>query len=1187
MNRRLGQLGRAALLEALSSGHQGRIDRVAQQLQLNLLEEVEEAMGAVGDVESSYLGTDELKAILPEKVRATASLWRLDRRETFEVPEDDDSPPPSIPSANWDGRPKAPPRYQLLQEPDVFIHQYLDPILNEAATSGRKLDTEKLVKQISQAKALTRLPRKPRRFSLQTLQVIDDRHSHLIPYWTDQSVYRFLSLARQGDMATEAILQEGRQRPIHLDNTKGYRGWEIPPPGSTVLILSDLGALSQKPDTQINTWLDIGGELQKNNCRGIVLLPCQSALCDKRFKSYFDLIPLIEQPTRNTGTEYIDSSVSLLLTALAPALRIEPGLLRQMRLDMAQHGERWSVGSEAESFVWQHADIQENHSVAATWNPSARAQRLEQFSQLSTAEKNTALNVIKQWRQPLSAQVWFEEIISLDDESRLLQADDVRVAVSYFEQLSQSMQDDGVLANEVDLKEWLQRVTLRVPKEVFESYVVGDSLQKIKYKVLPNHKDGIDPSKLPKSRDKTKTVMLYQQGEYLKIMPFHEQYDPEPGFSPLATLKMGHDFLQVKVDGKQVGVLSSAANPEVPLPKESKVMSIISDQEALQFEVLEKEEWSGWASAVGRDQYGLYADINLTPEHLQRFRWITPGRFLMGSPKSEKSRLDDELQRLVTLDKGYWLANTAVTQAQWKGLMGENPSRFKGDMLPVESISIERVQDFLFLLNQRISPFNFQLPDEAQWEYACRAGTTTVFSFGDSITEEQVNIDWGRSDQEATIPVATLPCNAWGLFEMHGNVVEICTLYEDEDSVLVEDMTLNSEYIFISYSHQDESWKDRIQSQLSVLEKQSKLHFWDDQEVSLGSDLLSEIEYSLEKASIVLLLVSHNYLNSSFFRNKEFQNLLHLRGQSGLKIIPVMLSPCRWDDSEWLSKMQRYPLDNKSLSEMTDRQADTALEQLVLSLLGGGDPDKPVKAVGKGGSWDTSMFMARSACRLSGTHRYIEDEVGFRLAFQVPSSYKSVAQLYGRSIRAQDKGNDEAALEYLREALIFQRKKGDKKGEGSTLEYIAQVYDSRSEYDLALKYLKESLLVLGEEGGLAMQANLLSHMATVTQSMADDDLTLQYLEQSIQLRQRIRDRLGEADVAGRIAEFFRVQGDFKKALSYSEKALSIYVRIGDRPKEADIVGRIADIFRAQGDLATADEFQENALILRSKLSDEI
>ena len=163
-------------------------------------------------------------------------------------------------------------------------------------------------------------------------------------------------------------------------------------------------------------------------------------------------------------------------------------------------------------------------------------------------------------------------------------------------------------------------------------------------------------------------------------------------------------------------------------------------------------------------------------------RWIAPGEFLMGSPESEPERLDNETQHLVILSRGFWLAETTCTQALWQAVMGNNPSGFQGPDRPVEQVSWDDVQRFLSRLNAAMPDGGLRLPTGAEWEYACRAGTSTAFWFGDQITPEQVNYDGnypyagGQKGmyRERTVSVYALPCNSWGLYQMHGNVLEWC-----------------------------------------------------------------------------------------------------------------------------------------------------------------------------------------------------------------------------------------------------------------------------------------------------------------------------------------------------------------------------------------------------------------------------
>lgn len=201
----------------------------------------------------------------------------------------------------------------------------------------------------------------------------------------------------------------------------------------------------------------------------------------------------------------------------------------------------------------------------------------------------------------------------------------------------------------------------------------------------------------------------------------------------------------------------------------------------------EPEAKPAWASNHGRDEFGWWAEFTVG-DVVQRLRYISAGQFLMGSPDGELGRQADEgPQHTVTISRGFWLADTACTQALWQAVMGDNPSKFKegargGPTHPVEQVSWDDIRIFLPKLNAQLSGGQASLPTEAEWEYACRAGTTTPFSFGTSILTDQVNYNgnapYGAAPngvyRERTLPVMAFAANPWGLYQMHGNVWEWC-----------------------------------------------------------------------------------------------------------------------------------------------------------------------------------------------------------------------------------------------------------------------------------------------------------------------------------------------------------------------------------------------------------------------------
>jgi formylglycine-generating enzyme required for sulfatase activity len=198
--------------------------------------------------------------------------------------------------------------------------------------------------------------------------------------------------------------------------------------------------------------------------------------------------------------------------------------------------------------------------------------------------------------------------------------------------------------------------------------------------------------------------------------------------------------------------------------------------------------------------------IQRTPQVIQTFRedlgngihlpmvLIPPGEFVMGAPADElESRSNERPQHLVTIKQPFFMSQCPITQAQWQAIMGNNPARFTSNVnLPVESVTWQGAQKFCRRLSSKTQR-SYGLPSEAQWEYACRAGTTTPFHFGKTIDAEIANyraedqkmgesIFSGNYDQGAlglfrkqTTPVGSMGVfNAFGLCDMHGNVWEWC-----------------------------------------------------------------------------------------------------------------------------------------------------------------------------------------------------------------------------------------------------------------------------------------------------------------------------------------------------------------------------------------------------------------------------
>ncbi len=217
------------------------------------------------------------------------------------------------------------------------------------------------------------------------------------------------------------------------------------------------------------------------------------------------------------------------------------------------------------------------------------------------------------------------------------------------------------------------------------------------------------------------------------------------------------------------------------------------------------------------------------------FCWCPPGRFVMGSPRDEPERRSGEDQVPVTLTRGFWMAAYETTQGQWLRAMGSLPGPLtlelpRGDAYPVGNVNFGEAEAFCAEMTARgrragalPAGSEFRLPTEAQWEYACRAGTTTATSFGNSLSSTQANFRGkpynggaaGPSLKQAA-PVGSYPPNAWGLFDMHGNIYEWCRDWYhlrlpggiDPDLYLARDTATRSEHGDISRSRRGGCWAD-------------------------------------------------------------------------------------------------------------------------------------------------------------------------------------------------------------------------------------------------------------------------------------------------------------------------------------------------------------------------------------------
>ena len=653
---------------------------------------------------------------IPPRPLAPVAFWQPDRF----TPRPPLTGTPPGGSLVWRGRPGVPPVFHVLASWGA-----LEPRLRRLLSAwapATEIDADRAAEALGRGRPLAPLPHRQHRDWPRQIDIVVDRSDRLIPFWRDQDL---VVAAMRARIPVATIRVARIDEALEVPWLQGDGPWTPASAGGVVLVLGDLGCLDKAPRRLQWQWIRFAAMVRAAACRPAALLTAPLARCPQVLRRTWQV-----EPWETPGPDLLQDELSRqqrverLLGLLAGAVRIEPGLLRGVRRALPPAAA--DLGTEAD--LWQDRALRSPHPAAATPDKA-----ICDAIGPAAADPELWKEVVgrrRAWREQCRDEVWFIEVLGLPPAARAMLPDgDFDDARTFFHTLHAGPE---AVADKTVVETFLDEAARRAAAAAWDvpEFVaaVGERAVRTDPARLPDH---LDPYHLPPLSGPGRMLTVHQLGGgTLAVLAD----DPVPtAGSPLGLLQCGYALAQI-------------------VPDES----------------------PPWAEDQGEDENGAWASFSVAGANgtpvTQRLRWCPPGRFLMGSPEDEEGHWNGEgPQHEVVLADGFWLFETACTEVLWEAVTGKAPDPRRGAAFPVTNVSWDDAQDFISRLNALKPGLDLGLPSEAGWEYACRAGTDTPYSFGTTISKNQVCYESG-----APVPVGSLPPNQWGLREMHGNVWEWC-----------------------------------------------------------------------------------------------------------------------------------------------------------------------------------------------------------------------------------------------------------------------------------------------------------------------------------------------------------------------------------------------------------------------------